>query len=55
VPDIKLAERLKFKECMPSALLRCEMEARYAGRREVGAVLEADLVTVATSVGEERA
>lgn len=45
-PDIKLAERLKFRECLPDSLLRREMEARYAGRREVQSVLGADLVTV---------
>ncbi len=46
VPDVKLAERLKFKDCLPGALLRREMEARYSGRREVEAVLGAEMTTV---------
>jgi ATP-dependent Lhr-like helicase len=45
-PDIKLAERLKFRECLPTSLLAREMEARYAGRREVEAVMHSELITV---------
>ncbi len=46
-PDLKLAERLKFRECVPVSLLAREMEARYASREAVAVVVHSDLAVVA--------
>ncbi len=45
-PDESLAERLKFKECLPPTAMRRELEARFAARRDSRTVLESRLAVV---------